>query len=259
MWFPEHVVYFDSYESKYPYTADGVPKFGRRPGNFDPLLCAVVAAGATTTLRLGTAILIVPQRNPVVLAQEIVAVDHSCAGRFDFGIGIGWSSEEFAAIGVPWERRAARTDEYLAAMRTLWRDERCSFHGDFVSFDNVIAEPKPIQLPHPPVWVGGGRGAALRRAARAGDGWLGFGLAAQEIAGAMAELNAICAAEGRDPASVGRKIGLPAPPPGELAGYLEAAAAAGVSEVLLALAGSGTQLLDKMDAALQQTVAARAR
>ncbi len=88
LWFPEHVVFFREYRSKYPYSSDGVPRFGSRPGVYDPLLAATVAASVTERIRLGTAILIVPQRNPVVLAQEVVAVDHASNGRFDFGIGI---------------------------------------------------------------------------------------------------------------------------------------------------------------------------
>ena len=247
LWFPEHVVFFPSYTSKYPYTADGNPGFGKRAGVYDPLFAATVAAGATQRVRLGTAILIVPQRNPVVLAQEIVALDHASNGRFDFGIGVGWSSEEFAALGIPWARRGARTDDYLVAMKALWRDAYATHHGEFITFDDVIADPKPIQSPHPPIWVGGG-GAAMKRAATGGDGWYGWALAPTGIASAMAELDRACEAAGRDPATVGRKIGLPIVGPiAEFGAYLDAAQAAGVTEVVVGVGTKAAQLHPAID------------
>lgn len=245
LWFPEHVVFFTSYRSKYPYTADGNPGFGKRAGVFDPLLAATVAASATERLRVGTAILIVPQRNPVVLAQEVVAVDHASGGRFDLGIGIGWSAEEFEALGVPWAARGARTDDHLDAMSVLWRDALCTHEGPFVSFREVIAEPKPLQDPHPPIWVGGGRGPAMDRAARRGTGWYGWAVERAEIPGVMTELDRISEAAGRDPATVGRKLGLPwSGPLPSLGGYVETAAANGVTEVVVALPHHGSELID---------------
>jgi probable F420-dependent oxidoreductase len=244
LWFPEHVVFFRDYTSKYPYSADGNPSFGKRAGVYDPLFAATVAAAVTSRIRVGTAILIVAQRNPVVLAQEVVAVDHASTGRFDLGIGVGWSSEEFEAIGVPWAGRGARTDEYLDAMEVLWRDELCTFDGDAVSFHDVVAEPKPVQQPRPPVLVGGGD-AAMRRAARRGDGWYGFAVPAAEIASTMRRLDGCCDAVGRDPSTLRRVLGLPwSAPVAELAGYLEEAARHGVGEVTVALPRRGAALLD---------------
>lgn len=248
LWFPEHVVFFREYQSSYPYSDDGDPRFGRRAGVYDPLLAATVAAGATTTLRVGTAILIVPERNPVVLAQEVAGVDHATNGRFDLGIGIGWSREEFDALGVPWERRGARTDDYIAAMQSLWRDELASHDSEFVHFAEVIAEPKPIQLPHPPIWVGGGRGAAMRRTARLGHGWLGWQIPEADIRDAMTELDHACETEGRDPSTVARSLGVVVPgPPSDVVAYIETAAAHGVGEVIVAIGTPGATFQSRID------------
>ena len=247
IWFPEHVVFFPKYTSKYPYSPDGDPGFGKRQGVYDPLFAATVAAAATERLRVGTAILIVPQRNPVVLAQEVVAVDHASNGRFDFGIGIGWSSEEFAALGIPWAARGKRTDEYLKVMQALWTEELVSYHGEYVDFADVIAEPKPIQIPLP-IWVGGGN-ASMKRAARFGTGWYGWNLQGDAIAGAMQDLDRACEVEGRDPATMGRKIGLLFDGSADdLARYLETAGKAGVTEVVLAVGINGPQLHERIDA-----------
>lgn len=248
LWFPEHVVFFSEYVSKYPYAPDGNPGFGRRQGLFDPLFCAMVAFAETQTLRVGTAVLILPQRNPLVLAQEIVALDHASNGRFDFGIGIGWSSEESTALGVPWAKRGQRTDEYLEAMSVLWTDDLCTYHGSFVDFENVIAEPKPVQHPRPPVWVGGAPGPSMARAAKLGDGWYGWAVGHDEMEAVLRQLDAECENVGRDPATVQRKLGLPAS--GDLrslASYFDEAQRLGVTEVLVAPRARGAELLTQLD------------
>jgi probable F420-dependent oxidoreductase len=247
LWFPEHVVFFPTYTSKYPYSEDGNPGFGKRQGVYDPLFAATVAAGVTERVRVGTAVLILPQRNPVVLAQEVVAVDHASTGRFDLGIGIGWSSEEYAALSVPWAARGMRTDEYLEVMHALWTDQLVSYHGEFVDFSDVIAEPKPIQSPLP-IWVGGGT-ASMRRAARYGTGWYGWNLSADAIAAAMLDLDQACEAVGRDPSKLGRKIGLPFDGSAhDLHRYLDAAAKESVTEVVLAVGSNAAVLHERIDA-----------
>jgi probable F420-dependent oxidoreductase len=247
LWFPEHVVFFPTYTSKYPYSEDGNPGFGKRQGVYDPLFAATVAAGVTERVRVGTAVLILPQRNPVVLAQEAVAVDHASNGRFDLGIGIGWSSEEYAALGVPWAARGKRTDEYLNVMSALWTDQLVSYRGEFTDFSDVIAEPKPIQTPLP-IWVGGGN-VSMRRAARYGTGWYGWNLHGDAIAAAMHELDRVCEAEGRDPSTMGRKIGLPFDGSADdLHRYLDVAAEFGVTEVVLAVGSTAAQLHERIDA-----------
>ncbi len=138
----------------------------------DALAAAAVLAGATERIRLLTYVLVLPLRNPVVLAKQVATVDFLSSGRLLFGVGIGHAEREFEAIGVPFARRGARSDEYLEAMRELWTADRPVFDGEFISFANIAFEPKPVQKPHPPVLIGGNSKPAMRRAAKYGDGWL---------------------------------------------------------------------------------------
>src|SRR5438128_993134 len=135
---------------------------------FDPLVTLAVVAGATRRVRLGTTVLIVPYRNAVVTAKMIASLDALSGGRVVLGIGAGWVGAESAALGVPFAERGAMTDEYLAAMQELWTSRAPSFAGKYTRFSGLVFEPKPLQKPHPPIWVGGHSRAALRRAARPG-------------------------------------------------------------------------------------------
>jgi probable F420-dependent oxidoreductase len=139
----------------------------------DPLVALAHLAGHTERVRLGTGLIVLPQRNPLVLAKQVASLDVLSNGRLIFGIGVGYLEPEMTAIGVPMEARGARSDEYLAAMRSLWQDEAPAFQGRYASFDGVDAYPRPIQNPLPVV-VGGHTDAAFRRAARHTDGWYGF-------------------------------------------------------------------------------------
>jgi probable F420-dependent oxidoreductase len=139
----------------------------------DPLVALAHVAAHTERIELGTGIIILPQRNPLVLAKQVASLDVLCGGRLILGIGVAYLEPEMRAIGVPMEGRGARADEYLAAMRALWEEEAPSFHGRHVRFDGVDAHPRPIQRPLPVV-VGGHTRAAHRRAARSADGWYGF-------------------------------------------------------------------------------------
>ncbi len=255
IWIPEHVVFVAEATSRYPYNESGELNLGKRPGTFDPLIAITAAAAQTERIRLGTSILIVPERNPVVLAQEIVALDHVAQGRFDFGIGVGWLREEFDAIGIPWAQRGLRTDDYLRAMDVLWQDELCSYSGPFVSFEGVQAWPKPLQQPRPPVWVGGNTPPALVRTARLGDGWYGWNFTAEELAPAVAELHQVCEREGRDPATVRLMVGLPWSEAFDgLPAYLAAAEAVGVEQVTVAPGARGVELTQRLE---ELAVAAR--
>ena len=151
IWTVEHVVVPAQYQSKYPYSPSG--KMGSGLEDFpipDPLIWLAYIASATRTIKLGTAILILPQRNPVVTAKAVATLDHLAGGgRVLLGIGVGWLAEEFATLGVPFEDRGPRTDEYVAAMRTLWSQERASFKGRFVSFSEVFCRPLPRRAPDP--------------------------------------------------------------------------------------------------------------
>ncbi len=201
IWGGEHVVLPTTIESPYPYTADGkIPAEPDTPIP-DPLIWLAFAAAAAPTLRLGTCILIVPQRNPLVLAKELATLDRLSGGRVELGLGVGWMKEEFDALGVSWERRGARNDEYVAAMRALWAGPHAEFHGDFVDFPPVTCSPRPVQSSIP-ILVGGDTDAAIRRAVRIADGYFPGEGDAERLGGLIARLRAAADAGGRDPDSI---------------------------------------------------------
>jgi probable F420-dependent oxidoreductase len=154
----------------------------------DPVIALTYCAAVTTRVRLGTGIIILPQRNPLVLAKELASLDALSSGRLIFGIGVGYLEPEFRALGAPFAQRGAVTDDYLAAMRAIWTQARPSYQGRFVSFADVQAHPQPVQRPHPPIVVGGRTPAAFRRAVQQGHGWYGFGLDVEATARALAGL-----------------------------------------------------------------------
>ncbi len=147
----------------------------------DPLIALAHLAGVTQRIRLGTGLVILPQRNPLVLAKQVASLDVLSGGRLMLGLGVGYLEPELRALGVPMAGRGARADEYLAAMRSLWEDEAPSFSGTYAEFEGVDAHPRPLQSPLPVV-IGGHSHAAHLRAARHGDGWYGFLLGLRAIA-----------------------------------------------------------------------------
>jgi probable F420-dependent oxidoreductase len=197
IWVAEHVVLFDDYESRYPYAADGRFPGGGDTGLLEPLTALTYLAAVTDRIRLGTGICLVPQRNPVYTAKQVVDLDCLSGGRVDFGIGVGWLREEFEAVAVPFAQRGARTDEYLHVMRSLWTDEVSSFEGEHYTLPACRMYPKPVQQPHPPIHVGGESPAAMRRAARHGDGWYTFNRLPHELEQPLERLDAMLAGEGR--------------------------------------------------------------
>ncbi len=214
LWAPEHVVLIDQYASKYPYSKDGkLPLPNTKIDILDPFTALTFAAAHTKTLRLGTGICLLPERNPVVTAKEIASLDRVSGGRFDFGIGIGWLAEEFTAVGVPWERRGERTREYLKAMKLLWTEEEPEFKGEFCSFPKVRMYPKPVQKPYPPIIFGGESTPALKRVAEVGDGWFGVNVTVEDAQTKIARIRQYAQAAGRDPGkfhfSVSPGIGAP--------------------------------------------------
>ena len=220
----------DSSSSRYPYTADGRIAVPAAADWLDPLICLSFAAAATSTIRIATGVLLLPEHNPVVVAKKAATLDVLSGGRFVLGVGVGWSSEEFAALGVPFARRAARTKEYVAAMRTLWHNDVASFRGDFVRFDDIRVNPKPLDGKAIPIVLGGNSDAALRRVARWGDGWYGFNLdGAAEAAQRVRYLRACCEEAGRDIADLHVAVALRDPDPADLA----ALADAGIDELVI--------------------------
>jgi probable F420-dependent oxidoreductase len=198
LWSGEHVVMVDRPTSRYPYSEDGQIAVPADADWLDPLLGLSFAAAVTDRIGLATGILLLPEHNPVLAAKQIATLDVLCEGRLTLGIGIGWSAEEFAALGIPFARRTQRTAEYVAAIRTLWSDDQASFRGEFVQFDAVRVCPKPVRDRRIPVVAGGNSDAALRRVAAFGDGWYGFNLTAGKAAERISALDGYCRERGRN-------------------------------------------------------------
>ncbi len=201
VWGGEHVVLPDAFASKYPYTEDGkIPAEPDTPIP-DPLIWLAYVAAAAPTLRLGTCILIVPQRNPLVLAKELATLDQLSGGRVELGLGVGWLKEEFDALGVAWERRGARNDEYVAAMRALWAGPHAEFHGEFVDFAPATCSPRPVNGSIP-VLVGGDTDQAIRRAVRIADGYFPGEGDHERLKQLIGRLRKAAEEAGRDPDSI---------------------------------------------------------
>ena len=176
-WVSDHIILPRQVDSFYPYSPDGVPGFNPDQPYYDPLSTLNFLAGCTHRLRLGTHVLIIPYRNPVLTAKMIATLDTLSEGRVTLGVGVGWMEEEFLAMGLDtFADRGAVTNEYLRLFKELWTKENPEFSGKFVQTSGAGFLPKPVQQPHPPIWIGGHTGPALRRAAELGDGWMPIGL-----------------------------------------------------------------------------------
>ena len=201
VWTFEHAIVPVDYQSKYPYSADG--KMGVTPEtNFiDPLIALTLVAAHTKNLRLGTGVNILPQVSPLMLAKQSASLDLISNGRFMLGVGIGWLKEEFEAMGTPFERRGARFDDYIQAMRKVWSEDVVEHQSDFVKFTGFKSYPLPVQEPFP-VIIGGTKGKAFERIAKYGQGWFAPTPQADQLKDQMQSLADACAKEGRDPSTV---------------------------------------------------------
>jgi probable F420-dependent oxidoreductase len=202
LWAIEHVVIPVGYESEYPYA-----KSGRIPGRednpmSDPLIALGYAAAISSRLRLATGILILPQRHPLYVAKEIATIDLLSNGRAILGVGIGWLEEEFDALGIPFHERAARTDESIRAIRSLWKPGADGFEGEFYRWKPVHSSPRPVQEPGPPIVIGGHVEAAARRAARFGDGFFPAKGGLNRLPLLFDVIRKECAEIGRDPSEI---------------------------------------------------------
>ncbi len=189
VWTGEHVIVPDPQVPPSPVAPD-YPML-------DPGIALAYAAAHTSTVRLGTGIIILPQRNPVVLAKELASVDVLSNGRLIFGIGIGYLKPEFDAIGAPFDHKGPRSEEYLKAMLALWTMPKPEYHGRWVNFAGVNTMPRPVQKPHPPIVFGGHTREAYSRAARLAQGWYGFALDRDTTAKAIEGLKSACSAAKR--------------------------------------------------------------
>lgn len=201
LWAVEHVVIPHGYQSQYPYHESGKIPFGDDPDLPDPLLWLAHAAALTKEVKLATGILIVPQRNPVVLAKECATLAKLSNDRFELGIGVGWLREEFDALGVPWPDRGRRTDDYCAAMQALWSQDIAEHSGEFVDFSNAISRPQPSSGAIPLV-VGGHSDAAAKRAGRYGTGFFPARGTDEELAHLFEVVRTTAVENGRDPDAI---------------------------------------------------------
>jgi probable F420-dependent oxidoreductase len=205
LWTADHIVIPTRIEARYPYNESGA--FGPGSGAWpwlDPLALLGYVAGRTRRVALGTSVVIVPYRHPLVMAKLVAGLDVLSQGRILLGVGVGWMEDEFRALGIGelFPVRGRVTDEYISAMRAVWSADEASFSGEFVRFEHVSALPRPVQQPGPPIWVGGNTTAALRRAARLGDGWQPYTLLPEEIAAERQRLAGWLREAGREAGSV---------------------------------------------------------
>ena len=202
VWTFEHVIVPLDYASRYPYAANG--KMGTTPETpfIDPLIALAAIAAATSTIRLGTGVNILSQVNPLYMAKQAASLDCLSNGRFMLGVGIGWLREEFDALGVPFDRRGARFDDYVVAMKKIWSGEVVEHNSDFINWSGFKSFPLPVQKPHLPVVIGGAKGKIYERIARHGDGWFAPIGDPAELKVALADLARACDAESRDVAEI---------------------------------------------------------
>ena len=228
IWTIEHTVVPDGYQSAYPYAASGKMADGVNDLPLpDPLIWLAYIAAATSRIKLATGVIILPQHNVVAMAKQVATLDHLSGGRVLVGVGVGWLAEEFAALGVPFDDRAARTDDYIGAMRALWSTaDATTYHGSHASFDRIFCRPQPVSG-RVPIIIGGHSKAAARRAGRIGDGFFPARGLPTEL---FDEMRSAAEAAGRDPDEVEITVSVP-DHPDDIAAY----AKAGVSRVLVPL------------------------
>jgi probable F420-dependent oxidoreductase len=220
----DHVALPDTSTPGYPYSTTGefyTPDPGHR---VEQLTTAAWVAAKTSNIRIVLAVMVVPHRPAVVTSKMLATIDVLSGGRLVVGIGAGWLKVELDAVSTtPFAERGAVTDEYIDAMRTIWTQDKPVFHGKYVHIDGLLTDPKPLQKPYPPIWVGGESGPSMRRAARIGDAWYPIGSnnahlldTLPRLTAGIARIREMTAAAGRDPAAMGvvyrvKRHGQPAP------------------------------------------------
>jgi probable F420-dependent oxidoreductase len=214
VWFSDHIVIPTEVKSFYPYDPSGRMAFSPSEPYWEPLTVIGYVAGQTTRVRLGTSVLVLPYRNPVVAAKMLATLDVLSNGRITLGAGVGWMAEEFNAIGLDtYARRGAYSDECIRIFRELWTRDNPAFQGEFHQFSNVRCEPRPLQPGGIPIWVGGHTPQAIRRAARLGNGWQPLvqrppaDLPPAEMREKIAQLRAFAREAGRDPQQITLAMG----------------------------------------------------
>ena len=234
-WLPEHPILPVNTNARYGGTADGsIPASMADIG--DPLIGLARASAVTNSIKLGTAISLVPEHNPLLHAKQIATLDRLSNGRFLFGIGAGWLQEETEIMGGDFRHRWGQTREHILAMKQLWAQEEAEFHGRFVDFPAVQCSPKPVQSPHPPVYLGGFAANVFKRVVEWGDGWMPVRVNEEQVRMGRATLDELAEAAGRDPKSI-RLMVCNVPADADLIARLEAAGADRVTVALPTDAG----------------------
>ncbi len=201
LWVPEHPILSVKTDTPFPGSADGViPKV--YADAVDPFVVLGRASAVTTTLTLATGICLVPERNPLLLAKEVATVDMYSGGRFIFGIGAGWLKEETEILGGDFDHRWTQTKEAVLAMKELWTKTESEFHGKYYDFPPVYSFPRPVQRPHPPVFLGGMARNVLKRVIAWGDGWIPNRVTPDQVKEGRTTLDRLAEEAGRDPASI---------------------------------------------------------
>ena len=200
IWYHEHPILPVHSDTGFPATGGDIPETYRHLT--DPYIALARASAVTDRIILATGITLVPERNPLILAKEIAALDHYSGGRFLFGIGAGWNREETTIMGGDFDHRWAQTHEAVLAMKELWTKDEAEFHGRYYDFPPVYCYPKPVQKPHPPVLLGGNAPNVLQRVARWGDGWLPTRVSPAQVEEGRKILDTLAVERGRDPASL---------------------------------------------------------
>ena len=200
-WVPEHTIVPAQTDSKYPGTPDGsIPP--SMDDMADPLIALARASAVTSTIKLGTSVSLVPEHNPLLMAKQIATLDRLSNGRFIYGIGAGWLKEETEIMGGDFEHRWGQSREAVMAMKELWTKDEAEFHGRFYDFPLVKCSPKPLQKPHPPVYLGGSAARVFQRVVAYGDGWMPVRVNPEQVRAGRAKLDELAEAAGRDPKSI---------------------------------------------------------
>ncbi len=202
VWINDHVVIPTHITSRYPYSADGRPSFTPDDTFYDPFVLLAAVAARTKTIKLGTGVVVIPHRPPILAAKAVATLDVISGGRFILGLGVGWFADELEVLGVSFKDRAKVSRSYLNTMKSLWSENRVQLtHASGQSVEVGFA-PKPVQQPHPPIWFGGESPPALMRVVQQGDGWFPWHLSPEVFAAKAGELRRLCSEHGRDFASL---------------------------------------------------------
>lgn len=259
LWVSDHVVVPRRIRSRYPYRGDGAFPVQPETAILEPLATLLFVAGVTQRAKLGTTVLVVPMRNPIVTAKTLSSLDVLSNGRLILGVGTGWMEEEFEALDAPFERRGARTDEYIQLYKALWTEPNPSFRGEFWQMKEVGFAPKPLQRPCPPIWVGGHSAPALRRAGRLGDAWHAAFIDAAQAREHYQEVQRHALEAGRDPASVSLtvRVRLPLDDPPRAIDRLRSYRDVGVNHVVVELISAELEQAEAMMRVFAQEVRPR--